>query len=63
MNFVKRHMLEASSEGTDLNIPTKFPCVCALQHGLIHNSVFFMKKIVENIWKTTKFCYGILTDL
>lgn len=59
MNFVKRHMLEAGSEGTDLNIPSRFPRVHALQHELIHNSVFFMKAEL----KTTKFCYGILTDL
>lgn len=42
MNFVKRHMLEAGSEGTDLNIP-RFPRVHALQHGLIHKSMLFVK--------------------
>lgn len=55
MNFVKRHMLEAGSEGTDLNIPTRFPRVHALQHGLIHNSVFFMKTELKTYGKQQSF--------
>lgn len=55
MNFVKRHMLEAGSEGTDLNIPTKFPHVCARQHGLIHNSVIFMKTELKTYEKQQSF--------
>lgn len=40
---VKRHMLVAGSEDSDLNIHISFPCVHALQLGLIPNSAIFMQ--------------------